>query len=226
MTGLEFIKSKQQNWAKRQGFELVGGTIPDRGEKNYLYDLTDNLFEPLSDENLIYYDSGDGNETRDSKTRLAKMKALHSSSALVVNMFQYWQGKENTPLLYACGLSSKKSSESSCVIENISSDTPKYFLLPDVLSSPKSSLKSSLRSVTISPDFLIPRISMLLSKPDCLILLSNLSLQSRITAESMKGLSKNMSRMFLSGMNYRICTNWQKRYRPITTDFSIWMRHN
>jgi len=50
MTGLEFIKSKQQNWAKRQGFELVGGTIPDKGEKNYLYDLTDNLFEPLSDE--------------------------------------------------------------------------------------------------------------------------------------------------------------------------------
>ena len=47
MTGLELIKSKQQNWAKRQGFELVGGTIPDRGEKNYLYDLTDNLFEPL-----------------------------------------------------------------------------------------------------------------------------------------------------------------------------------
>ena len=137
MTGLELIKSKQQNWAKRPGFELVGGTIPDRGEKNYLYDLTDNLFEPLSDENLIYYDSGDGNETRDSKTRLAKMKALHSSSALVVNMFQYWQGKENTPLLYACGLSSKKSSEPSCVIENISSDTPKVLPITGRTFEPK-----------------------------------------------------------------------------------------
>lgn len=133
MTGLEFIKSKQQNWAKRQGFELVGGTIPDKGEKNYLYDLTDNLFEPLSDENLIYYGSGDGNETKDGKIRLAKMKALHSSSALVVNMFQYWQGKENTPLLYACGLSSKKSSKPSCMIENISSDFPK--VIPIVMRS-------------------------------------------------------------------------------------------
>lgn len=125
MAGLEFIKSKQQNWAKRQGFELVGGTIPDKGEKNYLYNLTDNLFEPLSDENLIYYASGDGNETKDGKIRLAKMKALHSSSALVVNMFQYWQSKENIPLLYACGLSSKKSSKPSCMIENIGSDFPK-----------------------------------------------------------------------------------------------------
>ena len=33
MNGLEFIKSKQQNWAKRKGFELVGGTIPNKGEK-------------------------------------------------------------------------------------------------------------------------------------------------------------------------------------------------
>jgi len=44
MNGLEFIKSKQQNWASRKGFKLVAGTIPDRGEKNYLYSLTDNLF--------------------------------------------------------------------------------------------------------------------------------------------------------------------------------------
>lgn len=33
MTGLEFIKSKQQNWAKRQGFELVGARFPTRERK-------------------------------------------------------------------------------------------------------------------------------------------------------------------------------------------------
>lgn len=104
MNGLEFIKSKQQSWAKRKGLELVGGTIPNRGEKNYLPNLADNLFEDLTEESLECYNSGDGNETKDSKTRLAKMKALHSSSAIVVNLFQYWQGKDLCPLLNACNL--------------------------------------------------------------------------------------------------------------------------
>ena len=61
MNGLEFIKSKQQNWAKRKGFELAGGTIPNKGEKNYLSDLANNLFEPLTEENVKRFDSGDGN---------------------------------------------------------------------------------------------------------------------------------------------------------------------
>ncbi|NDV47904.1 hypothetical protein D0T49_12690 [Paludibacter sp. 221] len=109
MNGLEFIKSKQQNWARRKGFELIGGAIPDRGEKNYLHNLSDNLFEPLSKESLDCYNSGDGNETRDGRTHLAKMKALHSSSAIVVNLFQHWNGKDVSPLLYACKLCSKSA---------------------------------------------------------------------------------------------------------------------
>ena len=44
MNGLDFIKSKQQSWAKRKNFNLLGGTIPNKGEKNYLYSLADNLF--------------------------------------------------------------------------------------------------------------------------------------------------------------------------------------
>jgi len=107
MTGIGFIKSKQQNWAKRKGFDTLGGSIPDRGEKNYLNNLTENLFDHLSKESLDCYDSGDGNETKDGKTQLAKMKALHSSSAIVVNLFQYWQNKDVHPIVYACGLCSK-----------------------------------------------------------------------------------------------------------------------
>ena len=110
MTGLEFIKSKQQNWASRKGFKLVGGTIPDRGEKNYLPNLTDNLFEQLSKESLDCYNSGNGNETKDSRTRLAKMKALYSSSAITVNLFQYWHKKDVYPIVYACRLCSKSKS--------------------------------------------------------------------------------------------------------------------
>lgn len=75
MNGLDFIKSKQQSWAKRKNFNLLGGIIPNRGEKNYLYSLADNLFEPLSKDSLDSCNSSDGNETKDSKTRLAKMKA-------------------------------------------------------------------------------------------------------------------------------------------------------
>lgn len=33
MKGHRFIKSKQQSWAKRKGFNVMGGTIPDKGEK-------------------------------------------------------------------------------------------------------------------------------------------------------------------------------------------------
>jgi len=125
MSGLKFIKSKQQIWAGRKKFQLIGGTIPDRGEKNYLHNLTDNLFEPLSKESLYCYNSGDGGETRDSKTRLAKMKCLHSSSAIVVNLFQYWQ-KNVYPISYACGLTSKNPSGIDVLNENISSNKIKF----------------------------------------------------------------------------------------------------
>ena len=123
MNGTEFIKSKQQSWAKRKGLELLGGTIPNRGEKNYLCNLADNLFEQLSKENSACYNSGDGNETKDSKTRLAKMKALHSSSAIVVNLFQYWQGKDVCPILNTCKLTSR-TNKTGYMIENIGSTSP------------------------------------------------------------------------------------------------------
>ncbi len=126
MNGLDFIKSKQQSWAKRKGLSLVGGTIPNKGEKNYLHSLTDNLFEQLSNKSLACFNSGDGNETKDTKTRLAKMKALHSSSAIVVNFFQYWQ-KDVYPIIYVCNLCSKNPSGIDLMTENIASDHPKIF---------------------------------------------------------------------------------------------------
>ena len=133
MNGLDFIKSKQQSWAKRKNFNLLGGTIPNKGEKNYLYSLADNLFEPLSKENLDSYNSGDGNETKDSKTRLAKMKALHSSSAIVVNLFQYWQGKDVCPILNACKLTSR-TTKVGYLIKNVGSvSSEKIPIIPSPL---------------------------------------------------------------------------------------------
>lgn len=123
MNGLEFIKLKQQSWARRKGLTLTGGTIPDRGEKNYLSNLSDNLFENLTEASIKCYHSGDGKETKDSKTRLAKMKALHSSSAIVVNLFQYWQGKDVCPILNACKLSSR-TNKTGYMMKNIGSASP------------------------------------------------------------------------------------------------------
>ena len=76
-------------------------------KKNYVNHLSDNLFEDLTEESIKYYCSGSGNEIKDQEDRLAKMKALRSSSALVVNLFQYWQGKDVTPILNACRLTSR-----------------------------------------------------------------------------------------------------------------------
>lgn len=110
MNGFNYIKAKQQSWGKRHAFELFGGTIPNRGEKNYLKEISLNIFnQNLSEETMKNFDEGDGSETKDSKSRLAKMKALHSSSALPVNVFQYWQNKDVNPILYACKFSNNKS---------------------------------------------------------------------------------------------------------------------
>lgn len=110
MNGFDYIKAKQQSWAKGNNLELLGGTIPNKGEKNYLKEISLNIFnQHLSMETKKNFDEGDGSETKDSKSRLAKMKALHSSSALPVNVFQYWQNKDVNPILYACKLSKNKS---------------------------------------------------------------------------------------------------------------------
>lgn len=122
MNGLKYIQAKQQNWAKRKGLELFGGTIPNAGEKNYLNSITENLFnQQLSEQTKNNFDEGDGSETKDSNTRLAKMKALHSSSALPVNVFQYWQNKDTYPIAYACKLCAKReAAENFSEIKRIS----------------------------------------------------------------------------------------------------------
>lgn len=139
MNGLKYIQAKQQNWAKRKGFELFGGTIPNEGEKIYLKTIASNIFnQQLSEETKNNFDDGDGGETIDSKTRLAKMKALHSSSALPVNVFQYWQNKDTYPITYACKLCAKRDAiENISVIKGISFEQ-KFEISPDKNLFPRS----------------------------------------------------------------------------------------
>lgn len=128
MKAKEYIKRRQQAWALRKGNDLVCGTINRKGELSYLQNVDDNLFAPLTQEVAAAYKKGDGDELNDNKTRLAKMKATHSSSAIVVNLFQYWVGKDASPLLYALSLISKPKSNS--LIKNIGSTSPKVMEIP------------------------------------------------------------------------------------------------
>jgi hypothetical protein len=51
--------------------------------------------------------NGDGNEITDSGKSLTKMKALHSSSSITVNIFLYWKNKDSDSLLKSLKLTRK-----------------------------------------------------------------------------------------------------------------------
>ncbi len=112
-TAMDLILVQQQEWAKEKTLVLVSGKIIDGEEckdKNYLETIEDNIFpvdktKGLTPKNIDAYNKGGGSETK-TITHRPKMSALHSSSALVVNLFQYWQNQKmnRTPLLIALGL--------------------------------------------------------------------------------------------------------------------------
>lgn len=116
MNGKKHIQSKQRHWAKRERLDLVCGSKPDKGEKNYVDELAKNIYnKKLSAETKQNFKDGDGNETKETKTTRVKMEALHSSSALPVNVFQYWQNKDVSAILHACKLINKRPFNSDTV---------------------------------------------------------------------------------------------------------------
>ena len=73
---------RQRKWAADRGIK------PDAN--SYTQTLEENLFQPLTTATQADYASGRGNELG-SATAPGKMQALHSSSALVCNVFDYWR---------------------------------------------------------------------------------------------------------------------------------------
>ena len=68
------------------------------------------LFEPLERTVREDFEKGDGNEL---KGHPAKMQAVHSSSALSVNIFQYWlKNKQVSVIAAACSCNSSMYSAS------------------------------------------------------------------------------------------------------------------
>jgi len=105
MNAYEYIISKQIEWAKNRGINLVGSQN-QRGRKAYTMRIKDNLFQELNDRTKSDLENGDGGELTGSESQPAKIQALHSSSALGINVFDYWRTKTDLSIITAaCGLS-------------------------------------------------------------------------------------------------------------------------
>ena len=103
MKAYEYIVSKQIQWAINKGIPLIGSR-GQRGRLAYTTDIERNLFRPLAPTTFDSFKHGDGNEIIGTIDKPSKMQALHSSSALGVNIFQYWQEKNQVPVIAAaCG---------------------------------------------------------------------------------------------------------------------------
>lgn len=87
---------------------LLIGSEGCRGRLAYTPELDQNLFEPLDSVVCESFAKADGHEISGSPCRPAKMQAVHSSSALSVNVFQYWQRIEQVSVIAAaCGFCRK-----------------------------------------------------------------------------------------------------------------------
>jgi hypothetical protein len=115
MNGHQYILARQTEWAKNKGLELIGSQ-KNRGRPIYTSSLDDNLFHPLVPDVRRAFSTGDGGELGSQGTP-GKMQALHSSSALGVNIFQYWKAISKVPAIAsAC----KLCKQGSQVSEDIS----------------------------------------------------------------------------------------------------------
>ena len=90
MQAEQSIRDAQIAWARSQGLSI--------DDKGYVDDVEDNLWKPLSAHARTAYERGAGSELKEH------MKALHSSSALVANFFDYWTDRQKAPLLSALGI--------------------------------------------------------------------------------------------------------------------------
>ncbi|SPC14915.1 hypothetical protein [Cupriavidus oxalaticus] len=93
------ICREQQEWAANRGIAFDA--------RGYVPNLDLNLMRPLSPATLAAFANGDGGELMERGDKPAKMRALHSSSALAANIFDFWTDcADATPLMNALALPS------------------------------------------------------------------------------------------------------------------------
>lgn len=78
------LQRQQRVWATQQAHEIDG--------RGYVSSVDANLWRPLSETSRDAFEKGSGSELK------CKMRALHSSSALAVNFFDYWTIGDRTVL--------------------------------------------------------------------------------------------------------------------------------
>lgn len=98
MTSKKHVQRQQRGWAKVQGLPVDA--------QGYLETVEANLRVPLSTRALAAFEDGGGSELRGHGNGPAKMRALHSSAALAVNVFDHWTADGAAPLLDTLGLDS------------------------------------------------------------------------------------------------------------------------
>jgi len=112
MKAYQYIFSKQVQWAINSDIPLIGRK-GKRGRPAYTKTLEENLFEPLLPEAIKDLERGDGSELTGKNGTSPKMHALHSSSALGVNVFHYWLRIDQVPkIAAACGFCNKNNKSS------------------------------------------------------------------------------------------------------------------
>jgi len=84
ITAKQAIYDQQRRWATTRGIPF------DRD--GYTQIVEANLFQPLGTQSRAEFEAGSGDEVR-GVGRRGKMQALHSSSALVCNVFDYWRSQ-------------------------------------------------------------------------------------------------------------------------------------
>lgn len=94
---MAFVKVNQRQWAAVRGVPF--------DKDGYCYTIEDNLFGGLSAAAKADFTKGKGAELG-SETERGKIRALHSSSALACNWFDFWRGRDMKPRTEGLGLSS------------------------------------------------------------------------------------------------------------------------
>ena len=90
MNAEQEIRDTQQNWATLRGIPF--------DSRGYVPEVEANLWQPLSSRARQGFEKGAGSELS------GHMRALHSSSALAVNFFDYWTDRDKTAILSALGI--------------------------------------------------------------------------------------------------------------------------
>jgi hypothetical protein len=91
------LERRQRRWAERAGVAF--------DSRGFVRDPAANLRTPLSAAARAAFERGSEAEPR--ATLPARIAALHSSAALVANVFDYWQARDAAPVLAALGRSAE-----------------------------------------------------------------------------------------------------------------------